>query len=383
LTGESGIYDLELECGENVMTSNLKYWIWLGSLVNTTPARKYWLLQYFRDPALVWEASEAELEASGLCTKKLISSLKDKNTRNETERAFESLIRCDAEIITFNDRAYPELLRHIADPPLVLYCRGKLEPEEKRVAVVGSRRATWYGLDMAKRLARELAEHGVTVVSGMARGIDSQAHKGALEAGGRTIAVLGCGIDKAYPPENRELMEKIMQNGAVISEYLPGTEPVRYNFPARNRIISGISLGVTIVEAGEKSGSLITADYALEQGREVFAVPGNINSHNSTGTNRLIRDGAKVVTCVGDILDELKVSHDSKNTYSVNKKSALMKLGKEEKTIAQRLLNGPVHLDVISRDCGISVQMASSILLMLELSGFVEQLPGKYYRLVE
>jgi len=373
---------LQQDVGDEAM-SNLKYWIWLSSMVNASPGKKYQLLQYFRDPALVWEAGEADLAASGLCSKKLITHLIDKTARKETERAFESVKKCDADVITIYDRTYPELLKHIADPPLILYCRGKPEPDETCMAVVGSRRATWYGLDMAKRLAGDLARHGVTVVSGMARGIDSQAHKGALEAGGRTIAVLGCGIDIAYPPENRGLMEEIIRHGAVISEYLPGTEPARYNFPARNRIISGISLGVTIVEAGEKSGSLITAEYALDQGRDVFAVPGNINSYNSAGTNRLIRDGAKIVTGVGDILDELNIRHDSKNTYSSAKKLAVMKLNRDEKTIAQRLLNGPVHLDVICRDCGISVQMASSILLMLELSGFVEQLPGKYYRLVE
>ena len=363
--------------------SNIKYWIWLSSLVKTTPRKKYQLLRYFRDPALLWEAGEPELAASGLCTRKLISLLADKKVKQETERAFESVKRSDTDVITIYDKAYPELLKHIADPPLVLYCRGKPEADEKCIAVVGSRRATWYGLDMAKRLSRELAEHGVTVVSGLARGIDSQAHRGALEAGGRTVAVLGCGIDVAYPPENRDLMEEIISHGAVISEYLPGTEPSRHNFPARNRIISGISLGVTIVEAGEKSGSLITAEYALEQGRDVFAVPGNINSYNSAGTNMLIRDGAKIVTGVGDILDELRIAHDSQNIYNIAKKLAAMKLNREEKTIAQRLLNGPVHLDIISRDCGISVQVASSILLMLELSGFVEQLPGKYYKLAE
>jgi DNA processing protein len=365
------------------MISDIKYWIWFGSLVNASVRVKYRLLKHFRDPALLWEASEAELRGSGLCTRRTIAHLTDKVARRNTEKAFESVKRCDAGIITIYDKAYPELLKHIADPPLVLYCRGKLETDAAYIAVVGSRRATWYGLEMAKRLSKELAEHGVTIVSGMARGVDSQAHRGALETGGRTIAVLGCGIDTAYPPENRTLMNEIIQHGAVISEYLPGTRPVQYNFPARNRIISGISLGVTIVEAGEKSGSLITADYALEQGREVFAVPGNINSHNSAGTNRLIRDGAKIVTGVGDILDELKISHSIQNSYNCTKKQAVMKLTGDEKTIAQRLLNGPVHLDVISRDCGINVQLASSILLMLELSGFVEQLPGKFYKLVE
>ncbi|HOA55445.1 MAG: DNA-processing protein DprA [Acetivibrionales bacterium] len=365
------------------MKSNVKYWIWLNSLVKVTPRVKYQLLKYFGDPVLVWEADEAELRASGLCTRRTVGHLTDKTARGHAERAFESLKRCDADVITIYDSSYPELLKHIDDPPLALYCRGRLENDSVYIAVVGSRRATWYGLDMAKRLSREMAKHGVTIVSGMARGVDSHAHRGALESGCRTVAVLGCGIDTVYPPENRGLMDEIIKHGAVISEFLPGTEPARYNFPARNRIISGISLGVTVVEAGEKSGSLITADYALEQGREVFAVPGNINSYNSTGTNKLIREGAKIVTGVGDILDELKIGHNSQKSYNDVKKTELMKLSRDEKTIAQRLLNGPVHLDVISRECGMSVQMTSSILLMLELSGFVEQLPGNYYKLVE
>lgn len=365
------------------MKSDLKYWIWLSSLANITPRRKYLLLEWYKDPALLWEVSESELKISGLCSAKVIKQLTDKEARRTTAHTYESLKRCDADVITIYDKTYPNMLKNIPDPPLVLYCRGKLEEEARYISVVGSRRATWYGLDIAKRLSREMAGHGITVVSGMARGIDSKAHKGAIEGGGRTVAVLGCGVDIAYPPENRGLMNDIIQNGAVISEYIPGTEPSQFNFPARNRIISGLSQGVAIVEAGKKSGSLITADFALDQGREVFAVPGNINSNNSTGTNRLIRDGAKIVTNVGDILDELKISYDAQNTSNGAGRLSSMKLSGNEKTIAQKLLNGPVHLDAISRDCGISVQITASILLMLELSGFVEQLPGKYYKLVE
>jgi DNA processing protein len=367
----------------DVMHSELKYWVWLSMLEGISPRRKNILLEHFRDPAYIWEAGEAELKASGLCSPKVIRSLTDRDARKNTDAAMEIIKRCDAEAVTINDKCYPSALKYIADPPIVLYLRGKLKHDEMCIAVVGSRRATWYGLDMAKRLSRELAGHGITVVSGMARGIDSQAHNGALEGGGRTIAVLGCGVDRAYPPENRELMDRIIKNGAVVSEYLPGTKPMSYNFPARNRIISGLSRGVAVVEASEKSGSLITADFALEQGRDVFAVPGNINSTYSIGTNRLIREGAKIVTCVGDILEELDMETTTDDMdYSV-RKSRCTELTGDEKSIAQRLMSGPVHIDAIARDCGLSIAVASSVLVMLELSGFVEQLPGKFYKLSE
>lgn len=365
------------------MVNDLKYWVWLSSLDGITPRRKFLLVERFGDPAFLWEATESELSASGLCTPKVISLLTDRAARITAASTFDNIRRCGADIITIRDKAYPRLLKCIPDPPVVLYCRGKLQVGGECIAVVGSRRATWYGLDMARRLSRQLAEHGVTIVSGMARGVDSNAHRGAIEGGGRTIAVLGCGVDIAYPPENKGLMDEIIRNGAVVSEYIPGTAPAQFNFPARNRIISGLSRGVAIVEAGEKSGSLITADFALEQGRDVFAVPGNINSANSTGTNRLIRDGAKIVTNVGDILDELKLDYDTQNISNETGKPDIMKLNGDEKTIAQKLLNGPVHLDAISRDCGLSIQLTASILVMLEMSGFVEQLPGKYYKLAE
>ncbi len=365
------------------MQSELKYWVWLSMLGGVSPRRKYILLEHFGDPAYIWEAGEAELKALGLCTPKVIGRLRDREARDNTSAAMEQIKKCDADVITLNDKRYPSELKFTADPPVVLYCRGSLKNDEICVAVVGSRRATWYGLDMAKRLSRALAGHGVTVVSGMARGVDSHAHLGALERNGRTIAVLGCGVDRAYPPENRELMKKIIENGAVISEYPPGTEPIPYNFPARNRIISGLSRGVAIVEASERSGSLITADFALEQGRDVFAVPGNINSVYSAGTNRLIREGAKIVTGVEDIIDELDLDKTADNMNYLDKKSVGLKLSGDEKSIAQRLVCGPVHIDVIARDCGLSIPVASSVLVMLELSGFVEQLPGKFYKLVE
>lgn len=365
------------------MVINLKYWIWLSSLVKISPRRRLQLLDYFGDPALIWESTEAELRKLHFCTPQTIDVIIDRQSRKEVSGLVDAVNRCDADIITLRDSLYPNILMNIPDPPIALYCRGKLEKEAVSLAIVGSRRATAYGLDMARRLSQELVKHGVTIVSGMARGIDSKAHAGALEGGGRTIAVLGCGIDIVYPAENKGLMNKIIQSGAVISEFLPGSPPIPFNFPARNRIISGLSQGVVIVEANEKSGSLITADFALEQGRDVFAVPGNINSMNSTGTNKLIKDGAKMVTNAGDILDELKISHHANNNLCRERQNTEVFLGDNEKSIAQRLLKGPVHIDRIARDCGISIQLTGSVLVMLELSGFVEQLPGKFYKLVE
>ncbi len=364
------------------METIIKYWVWFSSLIKTPPAKKVLLLEHFKDPALLWEAKESELKGLSFVTPQMIIEIKDPEKRKKTDKLYDDVKKCDADVITYNDSTYPGELRYLNDPPVVLYCRGKLRKDDVHVAVVGSRRATQYGLNMARRLSMELASNGITIVSGMARGIDSGAHKGALDAGGRTVAVLGCGIDIVYPSENAKLMKDIISNGAVISEYPPETPPLSFNFPARNRIISGISRAITIIEANSKSGSLITADFALEQGKDVFAVPGNINSLNSVGTNMLIKDGAKLVTSAEDILSELNMSYSANNilsrTPSINQIT-----GSEEKSIAQRLQLGPAHIDTIARDCKISVQLAGSVLVMLELSGFVEQLPGKYYKLIE
>lgn len=365
------------------MQSNIKYWVWLSSLISISPLKKALLLKYFDDPALLWECSEHELKTLDICTPKMIKVITNKDARDELPQIMESIIKNDIDIMTIKDNLYPEELKNIPDPPVVLYYKGTIMKNVKRVAIVGSRRATYYGLDMAKRLAAELAANQVTVVSGMARGIDSEAHKGVLEAGGSTLAVFGCGVDITYPPENFKLMNDICRQGAIISEYIPGTKPLPINFPARNRIISGLSHGVVVVEAGEKSGSLITADFALEQGRDVFAIPGNINSKNSKGTNKLIKDGAKIVTNAADILEELKIEYKKDNLIENKNNLKVHSLSGNERTIAQRLQKGTAHIDVIARYCGINVELAGSVLFMLELSGFVEQLPGKYYKIVE
>ena len=363
---------------------DLKYWIWLGSLVKIPPRSKCELLKHFGDPLGVWFSSEIELARLPFLTRQMLKSLLDREYRKEAAAHLKSLTSSNIDIVTLNDERYPEYLKNIPDPPVVIYVCGTLVKDEPCIAIVGSRKASPYGLSMAEKLAYELSRAGLCVISGMARGIDSKAHCGALFAGGRTIAVLGCGPDQVYPDENRELAKQIRIKGAIISEFVPGTPPLPINFPFRNRIISGISQGVLVIEANERSGSLITAYYALEQGREVFAMPGNINSNTSRGTNRLIREGAKIVTDVGDILDELKIIHGPGNTiHNAKRQLPTESFTPDEKTIARKLVDGPAHIDAIALDCGLSIQTAGSILVMLELSGFVEQLPGKYYRLVE
>lgn len=283
------------------------YWVWLNSIPNIGPRKGKQLLDHFRDPENIWNAAEAEFKCLHFLDRDDSNQILNSDIRAKTKELICSINKAGIKVITLVDDLYPEYLKNIYDPPLLLYLKGNLVKNEKAVAVVGSRRATAYGQKMAGVLAQELAMNGITVVSGMARGIDSYAHKSALDANGRTIAVTGCGLDIVYPPENRRLAEIIAAKGAVISEYMPGIQPMPHNFPARNRIISGISLGVVVIEASEKSGSLITVNMALEQGRDVFAVPGNVTSMNSRGTNKLIKDGAKLVTGIDDILEELSI----------------------------------------------------------------------------
>lgn len=368
------------------MQENLKYWIWLSSLPKIGPKRSKQLLEYFGDPLNVWEASEADLRSAPFMTDSILKQLTSKMLRNETKKHIKNLHECGVKVIRIIDEEYPENLKNIYDPPLVLYIKGTIRKDENIVAVVGSRKATAYGLGIAEQISRELTKYGITVASGMARGIDSYAHNGALKSGGKTIAVLGCGLDIVYPYENRKMMEMIIKSGAVISEYLPGVPPIPYNFPARNRIISGISLGVVVIEAGEKSGSLITANFALEQGREVFAVPGNVTSSTSTGTNKLIRDGAKMVIEIEDIMEELKIfnfvnNNKSSEYKSIKSKMMFDKLDNNEKKIAELLMIEPVHIDLIAQKCNIEMQYVNSILVMMEMKGLVEQLPGKIFRL--
>lgn len=363
-----------------------QYWIWLGSVPGIGAVKSKKLLEHFKDPYNVWNAKENELRNLSFLSKADVVNLTDTKIKEKVSIHLENIYKHGIRVVTIDDELYPLYLKNIYDPPVVLYMKGSIIKEEKCLAVVGSRKATSYGLGMAQTISRELAKYGITVVSGMARGVDSYAHKGALQEGGRTIAVLGCGVDVIYPYENKKLMESIIENGACISEYLPGTTPAANNFPARNRIISGISLGVIVIEAGNKSGSLITADFALEQGREVFALPGNVNSINSTGTNKLIKEGAKIVTGIEDILEELNVSFSEdklKNffTQRLEDDKLIRGLDDDEKRIVSCLKLEPMHIDVIAKKTGFSIQIVSSILVMLELKGVVEQQPGKIFKI--
>jgi len=283
-------------------------------------------------------------------------------------------IRDAIAVITIDDAAYPARLRTIFDPPSRLYVRGELHPADvSAVAIVGARRATEYGRAVAEELARDLATCGITVVSGMARGIDAAAHRGALAAGGRTIAVLGCGPDVVYPPEHRGLMSEIIGQGAVMSEFAPGTPPRPGQFPLRNRIISGLSLGVVVVEGRLDSGALITADAALEQGREVFAVPGRITDPTACAPHRLVQEGAKLVQGVGDILEELRLP------VPAGPALGMPHLEGTEAMIFARLDVTPQHVDQLALRCGLPVSAVSAALTALECRGLVTAWPGARY----
>jgi DNA processing protein len=283
--------------------------------------------------------------------------------------------------VPFVDPEYPERLRAIADPPPLLYIRGEFAAgDERAVAIVGSRSASEYGLKVARSISRGLAALGFTIVSGMARGIDGAAHQTALDAGGRTIAVLGCGVDRVYPPEHIGLYRSISRQGAVVSEFAMGARPAPFNFPARNRLISGLSLGVVVVEATEKSGSLITAALALEQNREVFAVPGEAGASRSRGAHRLIRQGAKLVECADDIVEEIAPQLARQHAENICSRASLAQSCTETtrkifNLFAERIL----HIDEVIESSGLTSAQVAEILLDLELQGLVRQLPGKRY----
>lgn len=354
---------------------NLAAWVRLNLVEGMGVQKKLDLLRLYESPSAIFEADSRKLTAHGL-HEDIAASLLSDQKKNEAEAIVLKAQGLGIDIIPLDHDTYPEMLKYIHDPPLVLYARGSI-PTARCIAVVGSRRASGYGSETAFKLSQDLAGHDCVVVSGMARGIDTAAHSGALNAGGKTVAVLGCGVDYAYPPENKGLMERIIQSGAVISEYPPGVGPAAYHFPTRNRIISGMSFGVLVVEAGQKSGSLITAQIALEQGREVFAVPGNINHIYSYGTNHLIKDGAKLVTSVEDILEEIpwQLSYQKKD----NGKPDELPLDSVEKRVTNLLKIEDLYHEQIAEKMKMKLPDLISVLLSLELKGAViKDLTGKY-----
>ncbi|HEY8499587.1 MAG TPA: DNA-processing protein DprA [Clostridia bacterium] len=367
------------------MNPNLREWIWFANLKGIITRKKNELLELFGTPASIYEADAIALAKTGILNRENIEAILSAESRKTVDETMEKLALNNIDVITQEDEEYPELLKNIADPPVCLYVRGNIRRDEISIGVVGSRRASGYGLTTTRKISSELAEYGICVISGMARGIDTAAHQGALSSGGRTIAVFGCGLDIVYPPENRRLMERIIENGAVVSEYPPGTIPAPHHFPVRNRIVSGMSIGVLVVEAGEKSGSLITAQLALEQGRDVYALPGNVISINSRGTNKLIQDGAKLVTSVHDIIDEIKWYNSFKKNTVVNlndyrnSKKIPGSLDFEEKSVIDMLSIEPLQIDELHDRLSIELQLLHRVLLSLEMKGLIRREAGGKY----
>lgn len=337
------------------------------------------LLDFFNQPQDILGASPEKLmRVSGIgeAIAGQIHSLK----KEDLDKELELVRRLNLKVITIDDNDYPESLKNISDPPIVLYVKGELKKEDRlSIGIVGSRRASLYGLNCAQNFSAQLSGCGLTIVSGMARGIDTSAHRGALKAGGRTIAVIGSGLNKIYPPENQGLSEEIARCGVVISEFPVNTEPLPQNFPRRNRVISGLSLGVLVVEAARNSGALITADFALEQGREVFALPGKVDAQNSFGTNGLIKQGAKLVSCVTDILEEFNLDTPLCGITKDAQKMPKLDLVEEEVLLYNLISHEPALLDELAEKADLDIPRISRILLGLQVKKMIKELPGKQF----
>lgn len=345
----------------------------LYSVPGMTEFRLKNLLARFGSPEGILGAEVDELVQVDGVNEKLARLIVSYQRPPELQRRIDEAQRLGVKVFCYLEEGYPENLKGVPHMPPVLFIRGEIREQDRlAVAVVGTRVPSFYGAQVAKRIGQELARGGVTVVSGLARGVDTMAHRGVLEAGGRTIAVLGCAIDVYYPPENRALFEEIVKQGAVVSEYPLGMEPLAMNFPKRNRVISALSKAVVAVEAGEKSGVLNTCAWAREQGREVFAVPGRIGDERSRGTNRLIRDGAKIVTDTSDVLEWLgvKVQQEAR---------AVIPVADEEKPVLKVIDSEPKHIDEICELVGMPMAELLNLLFQLEVKGLVKQLPGKFY----
>lgn len=358
----------------DTVTDAAKYWVAFSRVPYIGPSRINRLTAHFGSLERAWHAPGPELRR--VLDERSSESLLKVRTSFSPDDEMERLARDGIGVMSRGDAAYPALLAEIPAPPPVLYTLGALLPEDgTAVGIVGTRRMTTYGREMAQTLGRDLAAAGVTVVSGLARGVDGVAHEAALRAGGRTIAVLGSGVRNIYPPEHRKLAAQIAEQGVVLSDFAPDTQPDGPNFPARNRIISGLSLGVVVVEAPERSGALITVDFAADQGRDVFVVPGNVLSSRSAGCNRLLRDGARAVRSAEDVLEDLNLVR-RKEQAAVQQ---ALPLDDDERRVLAVLTAEPQHIDDVAALANLPIAQAGAVLLTLELKGNVRNAGAQHY----
>jgi DNA processing protein len=357
------------------MLEHTLYYLGFNLVQGIGPIRLARLIERCGSVAAAWEAGTDDMVAAGLDAKAMTAFLAARRNLN-LEQELERVAKADATLITIEDENYPTLLAQAPNPPPLLYLRGTLTQEDNwALAMVGTRSPTSYGKEAARHLAGELASSGMTIVSGLALGIDAIAHSAALEAGARTIAVLGCGVDQGYPERNRKLAAQIVEQGAIVSEYGIGVKPIPLNFPPRNRVISGLSLGTLVVEAGESSGALITVEFALEQGREVFAVPGSIFSARSDGTHKLIRNGACLVQRASDVLEALNL-----NVATAQREArATLPDDPTEAALLTFVSYEPQHIDALGRASNMPAHTVAATLSMLELKGFVRQAGVLHY----
>lgn len=362
------------------------YAIWLAEAFGAGSKIPFMLCEYYSSFEEIYNKDLEEIAMIEGITQKHIEKLKNKSLKS-AEDIMSKCRTLDIDLLTVFDEKYPEALKNITDPPVLLYVKGNFPSTDKipAIGIVGSRKPSNYGVKMAETIAEGLGNRGFIIVSGMARGVDTCAHKGAIKAEALTIAVLGCGVDVVYPPENGGIKNLIELNGAVVSEFPPGTTPLPTHFPVRNRIVSGMSQSVLVIEGKASSGSTITANLAKDQGKEVFCLPGNVDNPLSSASHNLIREGARLVTCADDIVMDLgyMLVEESPANYNKNQErlnTVFGKLTADQRKIAEVLdINKPMHIDEICFKSGIEIAVANQCLFMLELSGTVKQLPGKQY----
>ncbi|MFH1185569.1 MAG: DNA-processing protein DprA [Chloroflexota bacterium] len=351
------------------------YWLGFNLVRGIGAVRLRSLIDHFGDAQAAWNGTADQLRAAGLGAK-TIARLVALRSDVDIDLLWQRVESQGVKILTSEDEAYPKRLKEIDQPPPVLFVRGDWSPgDEFAVAIVGTRRVTPYGRQITEQLSGYLAANGITIISGLARGVDEIAHSAALSAGGRTAAVLGSGVDRIYPPENRALAEKIIESGALLSDYPMGTAPESSNFPPRNRIISGLAMATIVVEAGETSGALITSEFAAEQGRDVFAVPGSILAPQSKGTNKLIQNGALPLLSPEDVLQGLHLGRAGEQRAA----QRVLPADETENRVMNALGSEPIHVDEIRNQTGLAVEKVSAALVMMELKGMVRQVGGMQY----